>query len=72
MEEGDIADAFHASLREDEGMKVLGGGRIEIDFESETISVNTTISSFGPSDPTLVERTLRNSYEEFKVHLNQI
>jgi hypothetical protein len=71
-DEADIADAFHSSLKEDEGMKVLGGGRIEIDFEGERITVNTTVSTLGPSDPTLVEKTLRSSYEDYQLHVNQI
>lgn len=67
--EEDITDAFYTcGLKEDEGMKVLGGGSIEIEHDSEAINVATISQTFGPAKPELVEKVLKESYEDYKIH----
>lgn len=67
-DEEEITDAFYTSgLKEDEGMKVLGGGTLAIDNESETVTVTTESARFGSADFTLVTKILQECYEDFKI-----
>lgn len=67
-DEEEIAEAFYlCGLKEDEGMKVLGGGSLEIDADGERIIVSTTSPTFGQSDSSIVSKILEESWDGYSI-----
>jgi len=61
-DEEEIASAYHSSLQEEEGMKVVGGGELTVDYEAKNIQFTTTSKSFGNCDGVLALKVLSTGF----------
>eukprot|EP01121_Diplochlamys_sp_Union-15-3_P000593 TRINITY_DN10511_c0_g1_i1.p1 TRINITY_DN10511_c0_g1~~TRINITY_DN10511_c0_g1_i1.p1 ORF type:complete len:116 (-),score=14.50 TRINITY_DN10511_c0_g1_i1:11-358(-) len=66
----DIADSLHSKLKNDQAMKVLGGGSLSIDHENFVIQTQDKSVEFGSVEKSLVEKILSSSFVDYKIKIN--